>query len=140
MENFLKECFNTKWRWNRKKFWLYPLWFNLGIFSIIWLVFTVQSLITSLEDMFSAVVLIIIVILYILTFYVSILAYIKRLRDLDKNPWMALILIIPLVAFYVMIICWFFKWTIWSNKYWPNPLWNPENKDKKVIDETKVEL
>jgi len=56
------------------------------------------------------------------TIWLSIWAYIKRLHDLDKSGWMSLLMIVPLANIYLFIICGFFKWTEWTNKYGPNPL------------------
>lgn len=41
--------------------------------------------------------------------YVSIAAYVKRLRDLWKSPWMVLLMFIPLANIYLFIICGFFE-------------------------------
>jgi len=64
----------------------------------------------------------IIFIFYILMFWVSIVSYIKRLKDLDKNPWMILLILVPFANIYLWIICGFFKWTVWLNKYGEDPL------------------
>ena len=72
--------------------------------------------------------------------YVSVLAYIKRLHDLDKSWWMALLLLIPFVSIYLFIICGFFKWTKWTNKYGPNPLEWTDSTPVSDVTEKKVEL
>jgi len=67
---------------------------------------------------------IIIFLFYILMFYISITSYMKRLRDLDKSPWMSLLSLVPFANIYLLILCGFFKWTVWPNKYGTDPL-NP---------------
>ena len=69
-------------------------------------------------------------ILYIWAFYISYASYVKRLRDLDKNPWMSLLILIPFANIYLLVICGFIKWTVWPNKYWADPL----NKDAESKD------
>ena len=61
-------------------------------------------------------------ILYIIIIYIIIVTYIKRLHDLDKSGWWILLLFVPFANFYLWIICGFFKWTIWENRFWPDPL------------------
>jgi uncharacterized membrane protein YhaH (DUF805 family) len=74
------------------------------------------------------IIWIMILILYILLIWVSIMSYIKRLHDLDKSGWMVLLLFVPFVSIYLFIICGFLKWTSWKNRFWDNPLWNSEKK------------
>jgi uncharacterized membrane protein YhaH (DUF805 family) len=45
----------------------------------------------------------------IMYIYISIAAYVKRLRDLWKSPWMVLLMFIPLANIYLFVICGFFK-------------------------------
>lgn len=72
--------------------------------------------------------LVIIGILYFSLFYISIVTYIKRLHDLDKSGWMSLLLFVPFANIYLFVICCFFKWTPWKNRFWDNPLGNSEMK------------
>jgi uncharacterized membrane protein YhaH (DUF805 family) len=41
--------------------------------------------------------------------YIYIAAYVKRLRDLWKSPWMVLLMLIPIANIYLFIICGFFR-------------------------------
>ena len=85
----------------------------------------------------------IMVVIFFLTYaaviYVSIVSYIKRLRDLDKNPWMALLTFVPLANIYLWIICAFFKGTEGQNQYGSNPL-NLNALDNKVDKKETIEL
>jgi uncharacterized membrane protein YhaH (DUF805 family) len=72
-------------------------------------------------------------VLSILFFYISYASYVKRLRDLDKNPWMSLLMFIPFANIYLLIICGFFKWTVWPNRYWSDPL-NPNMSKEEVVE------
>lgn len=56
---------------------------------------------------------------YILNIYFLVVTFIKRLHDLDKSGWMVWLLFIPIINIYIFIICIFFKWTQWLNKYGP---------------------
>ena len=62
--------------------------------------------------------------MYIVYLYISFVAYIKRLHDLDKSGWWALIQLIPFINIWLIIYCGFFRWTPWKNRFWDNPLWN----------------
>lgn len=127
----MSESFKFSWRWNRKKFWLYPLWtiflFSLFLFGILWLLNF-----SGLPDSSQATIYWISLFLFSISLLtVSIFSYIKRLRDLDINPWMSLLYFIPFANIYLFIICWFFKGTIGENKYGTNPLWNIRLEDKE---------
>ncbi len=125
MLNFIKECNKASGRWNRKKFWLYPLWLWLLIIIVVWLLGYLLWMIlweTGWQIAFG-----IWWIAYLYLIYVSITAYIKRLHDLDKTGWMSLLMFVPLANIYLFIICWFFVWTTWKNQYGEDPLgWTAE--------------
>ena len=156
MKQFIKDCLSYKWRWNRKKFWLYPIWFTLIFLIPLFIILTLSSLgqfwlwvtnainiettwIDSMNNYDSnrnsyesnsnilfyittTLFFIIIVTMYIWITYVSIVSYIKRLHDLDKSGWFTLLIFVPFANIYIFIICGFFKWTNWENRFWNDPL------------------
>jgi uncharacterized membrane protein YhaH (DUF805 family) len=67
-------------------------------------------------------------IIYLVAIWISIIAYIKRLHDLDHSGWLVLMVFIPFINIGLIIYCGFFKWTPWENRFWSNPLgdigWN----------------
>lgn len=117
--DFISKCSSSCWRWNRKKFWLYPLGILLLLLIPLWIVLTINIF---NQWMFDRIFSILFIISVIYIHYVSFVTYIKRLHDLDKSWWMSLLLLVPLANLYLIVICWFFKWTEWKNKYWDNPL------------------
>ena len=60
--------------------------------------------------------------LWIIFSWIFITTKVKRLHDLDKNWWWTLIFFIPIINWFYAIYLLFFKWTIWDNQYWPDPL------------------
>ncbi|MCP4523932.1 MAG: DUF805 domain-containing protein [Candidatus Gracilibacteria bacterium] len=183
MKEFLGELFTYKGRWNRLKFWLYPLAFFVVIVPMILLIAAIgplslhseinqlakynsdkrnleqiigkntlqgnsineleskkdyKELVSEIEkfeqqqlngnnssDSTESLIFtsfIFIGLLYVLSIYITITTYIKRLRDLDKSPWMVLLLLVPFVNLYLWILCGFFKGTQGPNQYGPDPL------------------
>jgi uncharacterized membrane protein YhaH (DUF805 family) len=127
-KDFLKESFTSKGRWNRQRYWLsYLLLITLliPVFLIaIWIM------------MWSNLISIIFLSIWLISFsYISILAIIKRLHDLDKNPWLVLLLFIPYINFYLFLICGFFKGTEGPNKFGTDPL-SKNNTEKKEENKT----
>ena len=120
MKEFLKECNSYKGRWNRKKYWLYPIG--------IWLVFVMPPYILltiSLgmqNDMLMYIWWILTAISYIYLLYVSICAYIKRFHDLGKSGWFSLFMFVPFINVIFVIWTYFFRWTPGINQYGPDPL------------------
>jgi len=127
-KDFLKECNTTKGRWNRQKFWLYPIILMLIIFITILIIISISE----------PIWLILLFIWYFYIAYVSVVAYIKRLRDLDKNPWLALLLLIPFVSLYLFVICGFFKGTEGVNKFGPDPLDKNDTETKEKNQTTEL--
>ncbi len=113
---YIKELFSSKWRWNRSKFWLYPLPF------FIWLTIFLILLSTINNNNLNYLLTILVPMCMLSLYYIAFTAYIKRLHDLDKSGWMSLLILIPFANIYIFVICGFFKWTVWENKYWPDPL------------------
>jgi len=134
--SWIKECFNPKWRWNRKKFWLYPLGLAIVTFiPIIALIFLLWYIAPWVLDIIGGAL---IILWYIPMIIVSVLSYMKRLRDLDKNPWMTVLMVVPFISIGLLIYCGFWKWTVWENRYGSDPLgWevttrkSSENKTEK---------
>ena len=169
MKAFLKDLFSYKGRWNRLKFWIYPLAIQLPIIVILlggistvslqgyqeqaieakakaieqqletitvaWLEQDTSELEMELEKTkqmltetpgapggMSSILMVVLGILYIITFYVSIVTYIKRFHDLWKSGWYTLIMFIPFISILGIIWLGFFKWTSGPNKYGPDPL------------------
>lgn len=134
MKDFLNECNSYKGRWNRKKFWLYPLGLTL-------LILVPEFIILMLADnlgmnALSMAMGVVMLISYIYIIYVSVCSYIKRLRDLDKNPWMTLLMFVPIVSLFLAIYCGFWKGTVGPNKYGADPL----GGEAKEATTPKVEL
>lgn len=112
MKEFLHACNTPDGRWNRQKIWLYPLGLSLLLFIPIGII---SAIIPELWAILAIVA-------YLYLLYVSVVATVKRLRDLDKNPWMTLLMFVPIANIYLAIICYFFKGTTGPNKYGPDPL------------------
>mgnify|MGYP002335729084 FL=1 len=70
---------------------------------------------------------------YAVFFYLLFTFHIRRLHDLNKSGWLSLLILLPIINLYVFIICGFFKWTNWPNKYWPDPL----KKDGNISDQSE---
>lgn len=146
MKNFFSECFTISGRWNRAKFWLYPLYFLLmWIFLLIPSVVNWISYLYSNEAVFIGILSplvgvwsIIWVIFILLSVYVNIISYIKRLRDLDQSPWLTLIMFIPFISIFLAIYCAFFKGTKWPNQYGPDRL--SQNSNTESIKNSDYEL
>lgn len=134
MKEFLRECNTSKGRWNRQKFWLYPLGLSLLLLipQVALLGIAGQLQLTILTVLLGITT----VISYAYIIYVSVCSYIKRLRDLDKNPWMTLILFIPFVSIILAIYCGFWKGTAGPNQYGPDPL----GGEAKKAASPKIEL
>ncbi len=197
MINFIKELFSFKWRWNRLKFWIYPLVvYLLAIIPVVFIVISmsaqehsnkakevliksnemqIQMAIDSAniewktqeqinnspelikmkqetqklkEEMIASwsknyewsstfYMIILLIPFIIISLWVSLAAYAKRLHDLDKSGWWALISLIPYISIILLIYCGFFRWTAWKNRFWDNPLGNmvPEKTQDKTPDE-----
>lgn len=105
-----------EWRYNRAKFWSYNIVLNIisGLL-VAWLLFLM------VEQWYSMLIYLIYLI-YFLWFIFWLKIIIKRLHDLDKTGWMSLLMFVPLANIYLVIICLFFKWTDWENKYGKDPL------------------
>lgn len=138
MKNFITACFETDGRWNRQKFWLLPLGFYaltvlpLGIIAWIWAYLAI--------DIIVQIAGLLVIVAYLALTYVSILSYIKRLRDLDKNPWMTILAFVPLANIYIFIICGFFTGTPGNNQYGSNPLETSSSDTNNTSDKKTIEL
>ena len=130
MWNILKEFNNQKGRFNRFKFWVYAI-----ILQVIFIL--ISTIVTYIWEsnniLFLTQVGPLLWMLWVL--YITFTAYIKRLHDLDKSGWMSLLILIPFANIYIFVICGFFKWTVWENKYWPDPLGWINNNKNKIPDE-----
>jgi len=131
MKEFIKDLFTWKWRWNRLKFWIYPLIWLIIFLPILW-ISVYFSILGS--EILSNLLYIWILFLYAVMIYISVVANIKRLHDLDKSGWFAFIILIPFVSIGLLIYCGFFSWTKWENRFGPDPL------NRKKEEEVKVEL
>jgi len=111
IKNYIIEWNSVTWRFNRKEFWLYPIWFFLGIFLL--------SLMFALPlwdwNIFSKIIATI----WVTDFFIIILfSYIKRLHDLNKSWWNILYCFLPILwVIWLTFYCWFFKWTKWINDF-----------------------
>ena len=123
---FLKDCFTTEGRMNRRRYFFYPIWFGILIFIPLVILIYISEFFAILTLPF-----------YILIAYVSIIAHIKRWRDLWKSGWMTLLLFIPLVWLFFQLYLIFIKWDIWTNDFWPDRLQEStltqENVDKNIV-------
>ncbi len=124
MKDFFNECNSYTGRWNRKKFWLYPLGMSLLVLLPIWILFSIAFAlnITSLIWILWWIA----IVWYIYVIYVSICSYIKRFHDLDRSGHFTWLAFIPYIWIIAMIWCGFFKWSPWVNRFGPNPL-DPTN-------------
>ena len=152
MGSFLKDSLKISWRFNRKKFWLYPIWMFLLVFIELFLLLTLINFILWNQNIsvimwlsISKISFIISNIWYLFILYIWILTYIKRLHDLNKSGWMSILLLIPFINIYIIIICGFLKWTVGKNQYWEDPLgqnkvnkWNLDDTEN-IIDEVNTE-
>ena len=114
MKEFFAACNTQHGRWNRKKFWLYPIGMSIILWLLMFLILTISSssntiLLTSLPIGWYL-------------FYVQITSYAKRLRDLDKSPWLLILMFIPFINIGLLIYCGFFKGTQGANRFGPDPL------------------
>ncbi len=117
MIDIIKGFNSQDWRFNRFKFWVHTLIMEVTVFLlslIIWLIWGKLG-IEFLSQLWS-------LLWWLWIIYIMFTSYIKRLHDLDKSGWMSLLILIPLVNIYIFVICGFFKWTEWTNKYGPDPL------------------
>ncbi len=117
----LSESLSPKGRWNRFKFWIYQLVSFLILSVIIWGLSWIISASNDREWLATVSAILIILYAFALTL-ISIFSYIKRLRDLNQNPWFAVLGVIPLVSLWLLIYCGFFKGTQGPNQYGPDPL------------------
>ena len=125
MKDFLRDCFSTEWRWNRKRFMLYPIGFSLiSILPIIVLTLTIGS--THDSEVANYMFIVILPIVLAIN-YVQIVSIIKRFRDLGHSGWFTLFTLIPFVnlGFYIYLL--FFKWDEGENRFGPDPLISEEN-------------
>lgn len=117
MINIIKEFNNQDWRFNRFQYWIYSLVIQIVVMIIafvLWIIWDIfwMSIIVWIAWVLSPISLL----------YISFTSTIKRLHDLDKSGWMSLLLLVPFANIYLFVICGFFKWTPWVNKFWPDPL------------------
>jgi uncharacterized membrane protein YhaH (DUF805 family) len=138
MKKLLKECFNTKIRWNRKRYWSYLLVILSPIFVIT---FTVNVLISLwlipkfiIENLFIQTIIGMIVSwIYLVVVWILILWSIKRLHDLNKSWWWAILVFIPFIQIIPTIYLSFFKWTQGENRFGPDPLGGTNKKSDNWI-------
>lgn len=181
MKQFLLDLFTWKGRWNRLKFWIYPLalifiifpllafmpylsfdWYTpeakmakynsdqsnlerlITVETIQWKsiddinndpfvinlrndieLFEQENIISENKSSSNSIgwfLLIFFMWIQVLWAYIWITTYMKRLRDLDKSPWMSLLLFVPFANIYLWIICGFFKGSEGENRFGPDPL------------------
>lgn len=129
MKQFLSQCITYEWRWNRQRFVLYPLWFY-GLFFLPLIILFLMLRPGEKEEAWFLyyIVTTLIMPIMVLTLYVRICGYMKRLRDLDKTPWLSVIAIIPIVNIGLLIYCAFIPWHVWENQYGKDPLEDSDNK------------
>ena len=119
MKEFFQACNTVEWRWNRKKFLLYPL--GMSFLLVFPLVFFATFL-SAFNKTIGGILYIFVWIAYIYCMYVSIAAYIKRFHDLWKSGWFFLFTFIPFVNLFIIIWAIFFKGTTGTNEYGADPL------------------
>ena len=119
--SFIKECNSYKWRWNRQKFWLYPILMIL-LFLFISILFRPLFIFMFIfiPEFYSSLFFDFLFFCYF--YYMLYASYIKRLHDLGKSGWWALLIFIPFINIGLLIYCGFFIWNTWKNKYWDDPL------------------
>lgn len=124
MKDFMNACLTVEGRWNRKKFWLYPLTFLIPIVLLILITVAGISIMWDAykESTFNTILSLISFPYFLLIFYVSIAAYIKRFHDLNRSGWWILLMMIPIIGWGFQIYAAFFKGTQGPNRFGPDPL------------------
>ena len=138
MKKFLGELFSVKWRWSRSKFNISMLTITLVPFIIIWIILLILlrswelNILNLLMFDFWSIDYIYFYIstlwfIGILIIFITLFAFIKRLHDLNLSWLLSFIAIIPTVNILFTLYLSVFKWTIWENKYWLDPLVKKNN-------------
>ena len=120
MKDFLKECASYEGRWNRKKFWLYPIGASLVVLLPLTVLFGIAIATQIISLIWAAGALLWLGYIYII--YISICAYIKRFHDLDRSGHYTWIAFIPYIGIIAAIWGGFFKGTAGSNRFGADPL------------------
>ena len=117
MKGIIWELFIYNLRWSRSKFNIIMLIITI-IALLIWgaifaLSFPIDNIYFTLLSFW---------ILFILVTYITTLAFIKRLHDLNLSWLFFFIAFIPTVNILFTLYLSVFKWTTWKNDYWLDTL------------------
>ncbi len=139
--SWLKEAFNTQWRWNRKKFILFQIVVFITILLLIFLLVFGYIFTQGQSNLANILFFIWLLVILIPGTYIWILSYMKRLRDIWHTPWLSIISIIPYISFVFLFYCAVRKGTVGENKYGPDPLgWTAATKKSEEKIEESTEL
>lgn len=118
--------FSFQGRINRAKFWLIAV----GIFVVEMIVFAaVGGSAAMSEDPQKAMASIgpvgglVLLVVFVVAFWISLAAGVKRFHDRNKSGWWVLIVFVPVIGgLWYLIECGFLKGTTGPNTYGPDPL------------------
>jgi uncharacterized membrane protein YhaH (DUF805 family) len=118
--------FSFQGRINRAKFWLIAV----GIFVVEMIVFAaVGGSAAMSEDPQKAMASIgtvgglVLLVVFVVAFWISLAAGVKRFHDRNKSAWWVLIVFVPVIGgLWYLIECGFLKGTTGPNTYGPDPL------------------
>ena len=90
---------SINWKFNRYDFWVHTILAEFTLWIIFMLLLSPQTENKTLAYIVLSIML-----------YIIIIAFVKRLRDLNKSAWFSLLLFIPVINIFLLIYCWFYKW------------------------------
>ncbi|WP_447973115.1 DUF805 domain-containing protein [Nitrospira sp. Kam-Ns4a] len=102
--------FSFKGRIPRSKFWLFMLWYVLGLVGVLAL-----DVVAGAEGVLAGL-------LMLAALWPSLAVQVKRLHDFDYSGWWLLASVIPLVGLGIFLACGIHKGTAGDNRFGPDPL------------------
>jgi len=108
--------FSPKGRFGRATYIVYSFGYSLLIMIVAMIVISVVSVMAGNN---SAIVSIVMGLMYVVLLPLSFIFMIRRLHDLDWSGWLSLLTIIPLINLAIAIPMLFFRGTEGANKYGP---------------------
>lgn len=118
--------FSFQGRINRAKFWLIAV----GIFVVEMIVFAALGGSAAMSDdpqkamaSIGPVAGLVLLVVFVVAFWISLAAGVKRFHDRNKSGWWMLIVLVPGIGgLWYLIECGFLKGTTGPNTYGPDPL------------------
>ncbi len=102
--------FSFQGRIPRSKFWLFVLWYGLGLVGAV-----VLDVLANAEGVVALLVA-------LAALWPSLAVQVKRLHDFDYSGWWLLASVIPLVGLGIFLACGIHKGTAGDNRFGPDPL------------------